>query len=321
VYIGNVYLSQQIPKMHFKNLKDLFTKFPDEKTCTDYLIQQRWNGNVECAFCGCTKVYKIEGGKRFKCADTNCAKKFSATVGTVYENSKVGLQTFFAALYLISSSKKGISSLQLSRQLGITQKTAWFVLHRLREMLKDKAPQSLLTGTIEIDETYVGGKEKNKHKSKRLDKTGMQSKSPMVGLLQRDGTMVVKVLDKGTANGITIKPIIRENVSKDATIYTDGFGAYKDLNLEFAQHRIVDHSGGEYVIDKIIHTNSIEGFWSVLKRGIYGIYHQVSHKHLHRYCDEFAARYNTRKIADNERFEVSVKNSEGRLKYNDLIAK
>lgn len=307
--------------MTFKNLKDLFTKFPDEQSCVDYLIQQRWNGNVECAFCGCTKVYKIEGGKRFKCGDKHCAKKFSATVGTIYENSKVGLRTFFAALYLISSSKKGISSLQLSRQLGITQKTAWFVLHRIREMLKDKAPHTL-TNTVEVDETYIGGKYKNKHKSVRKkahesNASHVDNKTCVVALLERNNKVKTHVHRDKTK---TLKDMVRLHVDKSATIVTDSLTAYKGLDKEFAAHETVDHYKEEYVRGHI-YTNSVEGFFSILKRGIYGIYHQVSPKHLQRYCDEFAARYNTREIADNERFELGVKNSEGRLKYNDLIGK
>lgn len=151
--------------MDFKNLKQLFDTFKDEATCKAYLEQQRWNGNVECPFCACTKVYRTNRG--FKCGDKFCAKKFSVTVGTIFENSKVGLVTWFAAIYLCTSSKTGVSSLQLSRQLGITQKSAWFVLHRIREMLKDKAPH-MLNNMVEVDETYIGGKMKNKHKKVRL---------------------------------------------------------------------------------------------------------------------------------------------------------
>lgn len=143
--------------MKFKNLQQLFDTFKDEDTCRLFLEQQRWNGSPECPFCGCTKVYKTKRG--FRCGDKFCDKKFSVTVGTIYENSKIGLRTWFAAIYLFTSSKKGISSLQLGRQLGITQKTAWFVLHRVREMLRDKAPQ-MLTNEVQVDETYVGGKEK-----------------------------------------------------------------------------------------------------------------------------------------------------------------
>jgi transposase-like protein len=307
--------------MTFKNLKDLFKKFPDEKTCVEYLIQQRWNGNIECPFCGATKVYTIEGGKRFKCADKFCNKKFSATVGTIYENNKVGLQTFFAALYLISSSKKGISSLQLSRQLGITQKSAWFVLHRIREMLKNKSTE-VLSGTIEVDETYVGGKNFNRHKNKKH--TG-DTKIPVVGILDREkGVRTFAVPD---TNFDRVRALIANNMDTKAELITDKHSNYLGLkNMGYNNHTIIKKNRHNYITDNYItdsyfHTNNIEGYWSLLKRGIIGIYHQVSPKHLQRYCDEFAARYNTRKIADNERFELSVKNSEGRLKYNELIGK
>lgn len=312
----------------FKNLIELTRYFKDEKTCYDFLEQQIWNdGKAACPHCGSLHVYTRSNRSKnpakaevreYKCAEKGCNKNFTATVGTIFESSKLPLQTWFAAIWLCTTSSKGISSANLAKQLSITQKSAWFVLSRIREMFKQTAPK-MLTGTIEVDETYVGGKEKNKHKKKRSGETGMQNKSPMVGLLQRDGTMVLKVLDKGTANGVNIKPIIREHVSKDATIYTDGFGAYKDLHLEFAAHRIVDHSGGEYVVDGIVHTNSIEGFWSIMKRGILGVYHFTSHKHLQRYCDEYSYRFNNREISSVERFAKAIESViKARITYQTL---
>lgn len=307
--------------MNFKNLKQLFDHFNTEDVCRQYLEQQRWNGNVECAHCGCTKVYKIEGGKRYKCADKFCAKKFSVTVGTIYENSKVDLRTWFAAIYLVTSSKKGVSSLQLHRQLGVTQKTAWFLLHRIREMLREKAP-AMLSNMVEVDETYIGGKYKNKHKSVRRaahesNASHVDNKTCVVALLERDNKVKTHVHN---TKGVTLKDMVKQHVDSSARVFTDSLSAYKGLDKHFADHQIVNHYEEEYVRGEV-YTNSVEGFFSLLKRGIYGIYHQVSPKHLQRYCDEFAARYNTRQIFDNERFELSIKNSEGRLKYNDLVGK
>jgi hypothetical protein len=260
-------------------------------------------------------VYRTNRG--FKCGDKFCGKKFSVTVGTVFENSKISLVIWFAAIYLGTSSKKGISSLQLSRQLGITQKTAWFVLHRVREMLKDKAP-SMLRNVVEVDETYVGGKNKNRHYGKKKDGQGGAGKTPVLGAIQRHGKVVANVVPDTTH--ATLLPRMVAMVEAGSIMVSDQFYHTYQPILEPYKQVVVKHSDGEYVRGAF-HTNTIEGFWSLLKRGIYGIYHQVSPKHLQRYCDEFAARYNSRDIKDNERFELSVKNSEGRLTYNRLIAK
>ena len=312
--------------MNFKNLTECLDYFKEESACIAYLEQQRWGRTPACPFCGVINPYRTNRG--FKCRDKECGKKFTVKVGTVYENSKIPLRTWFASIYLCLSSKKGISSLQLSRQLGITQKTAWFVLHRIREMLRVKAPQ-MLRGTAQIDETYVGGKIANKHKSKQAkakreqEGKGLQgrsdTKTPVFGIVETGGKVVVKVTNWVTKK--TAKDLIERHVADGSTMVTDGYAMYAFLGQDNRfKHVMVDHSAGQYV-NGGFHTNGIENFWSLLKRGIIGIFHQVSPQHLQRYCDEFAARYNTRMIQDHERFELSVQNSNGRLKYKQLIGK
>lgn len=317
-------MSHNVIKMEskFKNLQTLLDYFKDEETCRSYYEEKRWGGTVACPHCGSIKVYRTSRG--FKCGEKECYKKFSVTVGTIFENSKIGLRIWFAAMYLISTCKKGISSLQLAEQLGITQKTAWFLNHRIREMLNDNNKEKLC-GMVEADETYVGGKNKNRHKDKKIEGSQGRSsadKTPVVGLLQRDGTIRTFVVDNTDSE--TLHTIMGNNVSENSTLITDAYRSYNGLDARYT-HVTVKHENGDYVVrigDQRFHTQNIENFWSIFKRGIIGIYHFVSAKHLHRYCTEFGYRFNERDLNGIEKFEKSIEGGNGkRLTYNTLIGK
>ncbi|MGC4034902.1 MAG: IS1595 family transposase [Chitinophagaceae bacterium] len=300
----------------FKNLKELMARLTDENVCREYMEQMRWGGEPFCPYCNSTKPYKIESGKRYRCKDKTCKKSFSVTVGTVFENSKIKLSTWIAAMYLITAHKKGISSHQLARDLGITQKTGWFVLHRIRFIMDVPEPEPL-TDVVEVDECYIGGtfQNMNRARRKKWQEKGIDNKTPVMGLLQRDGRARLTVI-----GAKTFKDVVRENVDKSATVYTDSHLGYIGLGSEFAGHDAVNHSVMEFKRGNV-YTNSVEGFFSIFKRTIFGTYHQVSPKHLHRYCAETTHRFNSRKIKDVERFKIAISNVEGRLKYNDLIEK
>lgn len=299
-----------------KNLKDLMAKFSDDSICRKYLEELVWEGNPVCPHCGGNKPYKLKDGKSYRCREKSCRKDFTVTVGLIFENSKIPLSTWFAAIYLATSHKKGISSVQLSKDLGVTQKTAWFMLHRIREMFVTEEVEQL-ANIVEVDETYVGGKWENMHSKKRqkLRDSGKDNKTPVMGLVERNGNVRLKKIGEEK----TFKDIVHEHVNTSATVVTDAHLSYRGLDEKYNGHMIVNHSEGEYKVD-IYHTNTIEGFFSILKRGIFGIYHHVSPKHMQRYCEEFAYRYNSRKIKDNERFIFTLQNSQGRLKYKNLTA-
>jgi transposase-like protein len=224
-------------------------------------------------------------------------------------------------MYLITAHKKGISSVQLAKDLGVTQKTAWFMLHRIRESLKDKG-SDLLTGTIEIDESYIGGNVKNMSKKKREGLKNRYNpqlqKQGLMGLVERGGKLKVSLIEGKDYNGGILKEMVRKAVATQSIVITDGFGGYAGLGKEYAQHEVINHAKQEFVRG-IYHTNTIEGFWSFLKRSLYGIYHQVSVKHLQAYCNENAYRYNTRDLKDGNRFEVSLQHITGTLPYKQLV--
>jgi transposase-like protein len=302
--------------LQFKNLKELMVQLSDEKVARQHMEEMRWGGEPFCPHCGSTKPYKLKDGKTYRCKDKTCKKDFTVTVGTVFENSKVKLSTWMAAIYLLTGHKKGISSLQLGRDLGITQKTAWFVLHRVRLIMGDPNPAPL-DNIVEIDETYVGGKFANMNRARRkfYQERAIDNKTAVMGLLERDGKARLTVIGDNT-----FKEVVRGNVNNNAILVTDTHISYQGLKNEYTDHLTVNHSEMEFR-NGIAYTNTVEGFFSCLKRSIIGIYHNVSPKHLQRYCTETSYRFNTRKITDKERFNHTLQNVEGRLKYKNLIQK
>ena len=300
----------------FKSILDFQKEFSTEEKCREYLEQQRWNGTPACPFCGSLNVHRFPNGKIFKCREKQCRSKFSVTVGTIYENTKLPLTKWFLATYILSVHSKGISSLQLAGWLGITQKSAWHLNHRIREMLTDKAPE-LLEGIVEVDETYVGGSLKNIHSKKKEALKGLDNKTMVFGAVQRDGKVRVKVIPQTNLENIT--KAIDEFVVPESFMVSDEHHAYNKVGQKF-KHRKVNHRAKEYVRkeDILVHTNNIEGYWNILKKQIDGIHHSVSPKHLQRYCNESSFRYNNRKTFQDERFAAALANCNGSLKYKAL---
>lgn len=301
---------------NFKSIQQLLNHFNSELICIKHLEEIRWSSKVASPFDSTSKVYKC-ANNTYKCVNTN--KKFNVKTRTLFENTKINLQTWFLAIYLITSHKKGISSVQLSIDLNVTQKTAWFMLHRIRNCYQiDETKQ--LFGEVEIDETYIGGKNKNRHQSKQIENTQGRStkdKQPVMGMLQRNGDLIAKVV-KDTSKD-SLQHEIDKFIEDLTTIYTDEWNGYNGLEMIY-NHLFVKHNAKEYVNGKI-HTNNIEGFWTILKRGIIGIYHFISKKHLQKYIDEFVFRFNTKTENSNDRFDGMLSKLQFRLTYKQLINK
>jgi transposase-like protein len=306
-----------------ETLQEAITYFSDETRALDFMVCLRWaDGKVTCPHCQSDKVTFLTTQKRWKCK--GCRKQFSAKVGTIFEDSALPLSKWFPAFWLIVNAKNGISSYEIGRSLGVTQKTGWFMLQRIRLAMQNGTIVKM-GGTVEVDETFIGGRARNMHADKRRAKkirTGGVSMTPVQGLLQRHGKasrVILKAVK--TVRGSELRGNIKEYVLKGSHVYTDAAPAYEKLAEETDYtHKVIDHA--EKYVDGVVHTNGLENFWCLLKRTIKGTYVNVEPFHLFRYLDEQSFRFNERKDTDGGRFLKACAGIIGKsLKYVDLIGK
>jgi transposase-like protein len=308
-----------------KTLQQAIQYFSDAQTCIDIVALMRWpDGKPVCPKCGGKEHYYLASQKRWKCKDGKCGKQFTVKLGTIFEDSAIGLDKWLMALWMIASAKNGVSSYEIHRAIGVTQKSAWFMLHRLRLAMQEGSISGKLSGHVEVDETFVGGKARNMHKNKRakVAKRGASGKAIVVGVLQRGGKVRAEVVEN--RERAAVQTIVKENVQPGSDLFTDEWSAYFGLAPEYA-HQIINHA--EAYVDGKVHTNGLENFWSLLKRGLKGTYVSVEPFHLFRYLDEQMFRFNNRgnkyaPVHDGQRFDMVLSNVAGRrLKYKELTGK
>lgn len=285
------------------NIIQIYKKFPTQAACLKHIEQVRWHGKPVCPYCRSTSVSAVPKEKRYHC--NNCNISFSVTVATIFHKTKLDLQKWFLAISLVLNAKKGISARQMARDIDVNKNTAWSMLMRIRKAMREQG--QLLSGIVEADETYIGGKNRNKHNDKKT-KGGQgrstKDKTPVFGMLERGGKVrAQKVRNTGSRS---LQSLINENVKKGAHLMTDEWTAYNNLQKNDYDHSKVNHGTGQYVMG-IAHTNTIESFWSLLKRGIVGQYHHVTEKHLNAYINEFCFRHNNR--GNSEIFELFIEKS------------
>jgi len=307
------------------NLKTVAQNFSDEDQARRFLEKQRWPDGVVCPHCGLIgQAYRLEADPEsknpvrkgvWKCR--GCQKQFTVTVGTIFEDSHIPLNKWLMAIHFLCASKKGMSSHQLHRMLGVTYKSAWFMTHRIREAMSQDSFFPPLNGTVEVDETYIGGK--RKHSGERGRPDVMSNKKPVVTLVERGGRARSQRVARVTADNLSA--VMKAHIAPKTHVVTDDFAGYINVRHTWPMHSVIKHSDGVYSRKGPwgrVHTNTVEGFFGILKRGINGVYHHVSEQHLHRYLSEFDFRHNSRKIKDNERSLLAIKGVAGkRLMYRD----
>jgi transposase-like protein len=292
-----------------KTLLEAIRYFSDVDVCTDYFAKVRWPDGPACPRCGCKEYSYLTTRRLWKCKNKECRKQYSVKVGTIFEDSPLPLTKWLPAVWLATNSKNGISSHELGRALGITQKSAWFMLHRIRLAMQSKSFLRL-SGEVEVDETYIGGKARNMHKAERkrkVEDAKGTGKVPVVGMLERGGRVKAEVVPD--AKRKTLRPRVIDAVEVGSSLYTDALRSYSGLDIAY-DHRTIDHA--ERYVDGRVHTNGIENFWSLLKRGLHGTYVSVEAFHLFRYIDERVFTFNERGRTDYGRFEAALATTTGR---------
>ena len=305
-----------------KTLQQAILHYSDYEKCRQAMMKYRWpDGKVACPHCGSEKVTYLEKARIWKCYGKHAKPRFSLKTGTIFEDSPIGLEKWMPVMWMLVNSKNGVSSWEIHRAMGITQKTAWFMLQRGRLALQDPRTGGKLSGEVEVDESFIGGAARNMHaddKARKLQgrRGGTQGKAIVAAVLERGGKVRTKVVEK--RRKLQLQAFVRENVEPKSALYSDALKSYEGLDEEYA-HQVIDHAVS--YVDGQVHTNGLENFWSLLKRGINGTYVSVEPYHLFRYLDEQAFRFNNRQdMNDAERFDVAMKQVVGkRLTYAELI--